>query len=211
MGQIAAPRAMHQEYERINRRYLSTLQRIRTVLFLALSLFCSVTAFAAVPSGGQTAFRIGALRVMGDESGYLSAGLGAFNFTRHGPADGNDVSALARVEARFGPKLFFVGPVLGVMANSDGGVMGYAGMYTDIRYRRLVVTPMIGFGGYARGGSKLLGGIFQFRLSLEVSYEFDNHGRLGVAYAHISNSSIHHRNPSEQELMLTYAAPFCFQ
>ncbi len=179
------------------------------LILLTVPLLLPLPAAAnAIHSPAEVAYRIGSLQILGNGPHMLDIGLGAYNFNRRGPSENNDVSALARVEVRLGQKLLFVGPVAGIMANTDGGVFGYAGIYSDVRYRHLVVTPLFAIGGYIRDDSKELGGVFQFRLSLAASYEFANQSRLGITFAHISNASSHLRNPGEQELMLTYAIPF---
>jgi hypothetical protein len=66
----------------------------------------------------------------------------------------------------------------------------------------------LGPGGYVQGHSKDLGGIFQFRTELWVAYQFDGGARLGARIAHLSNAGIHHSNPGEEELLVTYAPPF---
>jgi hypothetical protein len=66
----------------------------------------------------------------------------------------------------------------------------------------------LGPGGYVQGHSKDLGGIFQFRTELRVAYQFDGGARQGARIAHLSNAGIHHSNPGEQELLVTYALPF---
>ena len=93
------------------------------------------------------------------------------------------------------------------MANADGGVFGYAGMYADFGFGRYVLTPLVGAGAYHRGGNGDLGGAFEFRLSLALAYEFRNHNRLGVQFAHISNAGTHHINPGENEALLVFAIP----
>jgi hypothetical protein len=60
-------------------------------------------------------------------------------------------------------------------------------------------------GGYRKGNSTDLGGVFQFRQSIDLSYRFDNGHRLGVRAAHISNADIQERNPGEEEILLTYS------
>lgn len=104
--------------------------------------------------------------------------------------------------------MWFLGPAIGLMANTDGGVFGYGGLYADIAYGNFIVTPLAGFGGYREGDSTDLGGVFQFRLSIGVSYQFENRHRLGLNLAHVSNATIHEINPGEEELYLTYAIPF---
>jgi lipid A 3-O-deacylase len=60
-------------------------------------------------------------------------------------------------------------------------------------------------GGYHEGDSADLGGVFQFRESIDLAYRFDNGHRLGVRVAHISNAGIHDKNPGEEEILLTYS------
>ena len=106
-----------------------------------------------------------------------------------------------------GRKVFLVGFALGLMANTDGGLFGYIGAYCDLSYKKLYVTPQLAMGGYGEGSSTDLGGVFQFRESLDLAYRFNNGHRLGIRAAHISNASIHEINPGEEELLLTYSFP----
>ena len=77
--------------------------------------------------------------------------------------------------------------------NVDGGLFGYVGTYGEF-------TPQIAMGGYHTGDSSDLGGVFEFRLSLDIAYRFDNGHRLGVRAAHISNGGVNEQNPGEGEL-----------
>jgi hypothetical protein len=86
-------------------------------------------------------------------------------------------------------------------------VFGYAGLYGDLALGRFILTPLAAVGGYHQGRSEDLGGTFQFRLSADLSYQFDNQSRLGVQFAHISNAGISSTNPGENELLLTYGIP----
>jgi hypothetical protein len=148
---------------------------------------------------------LGEIKLLADEPSYVDFGAGAFDINH--PA----LSAAGYVEYRYGKKLFFIGPLMGIMANTDGGVFGYGGIYADIKYQNLVTTPFFTVGGYHQGGSKDLGGIFQFRSGLTVAYQFDKEGsRLGVRFAHISNAGIHDNNPGENEVLLTYSIPLPF-
>ncbi|ADJ28869.1 acyloxyacyl hydrolase [Nitrosococcus watsonii] len=150
------------------------------------------------------AFKIGNVEFLADEPSYLDFGAGAFDIVH------SEISAAGYIEYRYGKKLSFIGPVMGIMANTDGGVFGYGGIYTNIKYRRLVATPFFTVGGYHQGGSKDLGGTFQFRSGITFAYQFDKGSRLGVRFAHISNASIHDNNPGENELLLTYSLPLAF-
>lgn len=157
---------------------------------------------AAEEEAQSTPFSLGGIQLLADEPSYLSFQVGAFDF------NDDDRTAVAYAEFRYGKKLFFIGPVIGIMANTQGGVFGYGGIYADIKYGNWVATPSVTAGGYRQGGSKDLGGIFQFRSSFTLAYQFDWGGRLGVRLAHISNAHIYDNNPGENEILLTYAIPF---
>ena len=53
-------------------------------------------------------------------------------------------------------------------------------------------------GGYHTGDSSDLGGVFEFRLSLDIAYRFDNGHRLGVRAAHISSGGVNEQNPARR-------------
>jgi lipid A 3-O-deacylase len=143
---------------------------------------------------------LGPIVVHGNEADNLLLGAGVFDL-RHDP------SAAGTIEYRFGRKVFVVGLTLGLMANTDGGLFGYVGVYGDLSYKKLYVTPQLAMGGYREGGSQDLGGVFEFRESLDIAWRFDSGHRLGIRAAHISNASIYDINPGEEELLLTYSFP----
>lgn len=154
----------------------------------------------------QVFAQLGGVRVLGTGSHYGEIALGAFDL--RGASGSSKRSAAADVELRIGEKLGFVGPALGLVANTDGGVFGYGGVYAELAYGNVVVMPLLGLGGYRQGNSSDLGGAFQFRLSLGIAYQFAGGSRLGVKLTHISNAGIHDYNPGEEELYLSYALPF---
>jgi lipid A 3-O-deacylase len=173
-------------------RYLVT-----TALFF--SLVGHNLACAAEP--GTTAFaQLGPIVVHGNEADNLLLGLGVFDLR-------DDTSPAGTIEYRFGRKVFVLGLSLGLMANTDGGLFGYVGTYGDLSYERIYVTPQMAMGGYHHGDSSDLGGVFQFRLSMDIAYRFDNGHRVGVRAAHISNAGVNDHNPGEEELFLTYSVP----
>jgi lipid A 3-O-deacylase len=148
-------------------------------------------------------FQLGPLVVHGDEADVLTLGLGVFDPFK----EVHDESAAATLEYRLGRKLFVIGPSIGGMANSDGGLFGYFGLYSDISVGKVYFTPQVAMGAYHQGNSRDLGGVFQFREMVDLAYRFDNGQRLGVRVAHISNAHIHEYNPGEEEYYLTYAIP----
>ena len=100
-------------------------------------------------------YQIGNWQLLDTECHYLDLGLGVFDATEnnHGHSAGE-----ARLELRIGQKLGFVGPAVGLLATTDGGWLGYAGLYADIVYKHLVITPILSVGGYKEGDGKDLGG-----------------------------------------------------
>lgn len=145
-----------------------------------------------------------------EEPSFLLIGIGAFEV-------GDSDSATAEGRAEFAPGWrildvapFFrgIGPMVGVMANVDGGLFGYGGIFADVRIgERIVIRPQFGGGGYPEGSSKDLGGAFQCHIAGEAADRFDNGDRLGIMAAHISNNGVHDSNPGEDEVLITYSMP----
>ena len=174
---------------------------MRHLLSLAMAVLSVASGAACAEEPETTAFaQLGPVVVHGNEADTFLLGAGVFDLRHH-------ASAAGTVEYRFGRKVFVVGPTLGLMANTDGGLFGYVGVYGDLSYKKLYVTPQLAMGGYHQGSSQDLGGVFQFRESLDIAWRFDNGHRLGIRAAHISNASIHDINPGEEELFLTYSFP----
>jgi lipid A 3-O-deacylase len=173
----------------------------------AAALLCGLTAGAAAAETGSTPLQLGSAQVAGDEASYLDLGVGTFG-TRAGHVAPD--AGEGRVELRYGKKIFYLGPALGLLANTRGGVFGYAGLYADLHLGNVVITPFGGVGGYHRGDGEHLGGTFEFRLSLAAAYEFADRSRLGLQYGHISNAGIHDINPGDNELLVTYSFPLGF-
>ena len=174
---------------------------MRYLLSLAMGVLSVASGSACAEEPGTTAFaHLGPVVVHGNEADNLLLGAGVFDLRHH-------ASAAGTIEYRFGRKVFVIGPTLGLMANTDGGLFGYVGVYGDLSYKKLYVTPQLAMGGYHQGSSQDLGGVFQFRESLDIAWRFDNGHRLGIRAAHISNASIHDINPGEEELFLTYSFP----
>jgi len=136
---------------------------------------------------------------------YTLRKLGAYSF--HNKDDG-DGAGEANLELRFGKKYFFVGPLIGGLANTDGAFYGYAGFYSDLSYRKLVITPVAAMGGYHQGSSRNLGGVFTFRLAVNFAYQITERARVGIRLGHLSNANVHDKNPGEDEALATFAIGF---
>lgn len=178
---------------------------MRGVIAVALTSLLSGAGASAAETAAVAA-RLGGLELLGRAPNYVDFGLGVFDI--RSPFNASKTSASGRIEVRGGEKVWIFGPAAGLMVNTDGGVFGYGAVYADLAYGNFVVTPLAGLGGYSRDDSSDLGGVFQFRLSLGLNYQFANQSRLGLSIAHISNAGIHANNPGEEEIYVTYAVPF---
>ncbi len=181
--------------------------------FSALLVGIALYGLRVLPAAAQPApdegLRLGPMELLTDTSSFIEVGGGVYDII--GNAHRNETAG-ADVEFRYGKKLFFVGPAVGVIGDLHGGGMIYAAFYSDFALGPVIITPLAGLGAWRHGGGndEDLGGTFQFRLSLAASYQFANRSRLGLRFGHISNADIHRRNPGENDLMLTYGLPLSF-
>jgi len=138
-----------------------------------------------------------------DEPNRLSLSLGFYDI------NDNEEAGEAHLEYRFWKGLWFVRPMVGVMATTDGAVYGYGGIYIDLPIvDRWIVTPSFAAGGYDDGDGKDLGHTVEFRSQIELAYRFRNRVRVSLGISHISNASLGDNNPGTEILSLTYAIPF---
>jgi hypothetical protein len=151
---------------------------------------------------GEAIYHSGDLEAFGPGPDVITLGVGAFDAFKT-----DAVSAEFRAEFRSGRKLTLLGPMVGVLATTDGGVFGYGGLYMDLKIGRVAITPAGGAGAYRKGGGKALGGTFQFHMGLDLAYLFDGGSRLGLKVTHISNAFLHDSNPGQESLLLTYSLP----
>lgn len=150
--------------------------------------------------------RLAPIRLVLDEPSYIDASAGVYDLI--GDHDLHKTFG-ADIEFRYGKKILFIGPAVGAIASIHGGGMVYGGLYSDIAFGSMIVTPLAGIGAAWRGDrhDEDLGGVFQFRLSLAAAYQFDNGSRLGLRFGHISSAGINKRNPGENDLFLIYSLP----
>ncbi len=192
--------------------------RYRTGLRPALAAACALILAALPPAAparaGDDRPASGAgVRVLGSGPDVITVGAGLFNFIPNDNervVEDDDVEGEARFEYRLGRKWLAIGPMLGIMANTEDGVFGYGALYMDIRAGRWAITPAAGLGGYAEGDGKDLGGVFQFHVGVDVAYVLESGARLGMKFAHISNAHIHDENPGAESLLLTFTMPMYF-
>jgi lipid A 3-O-deacylase len=120
-----------------------------------------------------------------------------------------DAAAVAGLEWRGQPLLWWLRPMLGAQVTSDAGLYGYAGLAFELWWfdRQLVLTPSAAVGAYRRGNGSDLGHTIEFRTGATLQYRFANDVRIGLAFHHLSNAGLGRRNPGEETLMLTYSVP----
>jgi len=118
-----------------------------------------------------------------------------------------------------GPKednFFFLKPFFGVEFTNDSASYFLTGIYFEDNLGELFdgdkskffFTPSFGAGVYDDGSGKKLGNDFQFRTSLEVSYELQNKNRIGISLSHISNANLGDKNPGAEVLSFSYHIPY---
>jgi lipid A 3-O-deacylase len=137
-----------------------------------------------------------------DEPDLLAGGIGVYDVLH------NNTAAQARLEYRFGYRLFFLEPLVGALVTSDGTFYGYGGLRADlIIAQHYVIMPVAAVGYWSRGGGKDLGAATEFKTGAEFAYRFSDSSRLGIAFDHISNAGIGHKNPGTESLLLVYSLP----
>jgi hypothetical protein len=99
-------------------------------------------------------------------------------------------------------------PLAGAMANTEGAVYFYAGMFIDIPVTGfLYITPSFAPGIYFSNGSKDLSFVLEFRSQIELIIKLDKEIRIGISFNHISNASLGILNPGVESIALTYHFP----
>lgn len=163
------------------------------------------------PDDPPIVYHLGPVGVVGNDSDQLQFGIGAFDvIANEGPDKGvyhGGTEVEGRIEYRLGRKFYGVGPLLGISVNGDGGVYGYAALYSDLSIGSWYVSPSLGLGGYDRGNGKELGSTFLFHLGLDAGYRFDNGTRIGLKMTHISNAYLYDDNPGNESALITYTIP----
>ena len=97
---------------------------------------------------------------------------------------------------------------MGVMMNTEGTMHIYLGLYYDISViNKIFITPSFAPGLYSNRNSKDLKFALVFQSQIEVSYRFDEGGRIGISFNHISNASLGVENPGVESLAVTYIIP----
>jgi len=98
-------------------------------------------------------------------------------------------------------------PFGGIMANTDGGMFIYAGLFTEFQFFSIMyVQPSFSPGIYMRNGSKNLNYNIQFKSQLELGIILTNDSRIGISFNHISKAGLGPPNPGAESMVFTVTA-----
>ena len=115
----------------------------------------------------------------------------------------------AGLEYRFRSRAWGLVPAAGAALTEDGAVWAYGGLRRPFRIApgwRL--TPGFAVSLYEEGSTgKDLGGLVEFRSSLELSRRFARGTSLGLTFYHLSNAGIYDDNPGSNSVILSWALP----
>ena len=138
----------------------------------------------------------------GIDPDFIVVGIGGFD------VNDNETAGQFEVQARFQKRIWLFKPQVGAFATTKSGFYVYAGGSMDLFFgRRCVVSPGFSIGMYGKGDGKKLGGILEFRSSLEIAYRLNNRGRVGIQIGHLSNASLYDENPGTEFAILNYSIP----
>lgn len=175
-------------------------------------LLIAVLACGASARADETAdLPIGPLVLLANEPSVVEFGAGAFDVAREEHWLSHGTPAAFSLALRLGSKAWYAGPIVGALANHQGGLYGYGGFYVDlspIHARRWRFGPSFGVGGYRRGQSKPLTHTLAFQVAGTMTYDLDGRSRLGLTVSHISNAFIYDPNPGAESILLTYGFAF---
>lgn len=123
--------------------------------------------------------------------------------------DDYEDSAQFGIEYRARSVGYGVRPTVGFNIDHLGAKYGYAGLNFEWPITgNWIAMPNFMVGAYSPGGGKDLGAALEFRSGIEFAYELENMHRIGIAFNHISNASLHNKNPGSETLLLSYSVPF---
>ncbi len=99
-------------------------------------------------------------------------------------------------------------PLVGMFVTARGSGYIYAGLNFDLLFaKHILFAPGFAAGYYWQGSGKDLGYPLEFRSGVELAWQFDDGGRFGAHFYHLSNASIGRKNPGEESLVVYYDIP----
>ena len=114
--------------------------------------------------------------------------------------------AEAGVELRAPIRLWRLDFMGGISATEEGSFWGYGGLRVDLEVgERFVVSPGFAVALYEEGDGKDLGGVVEFRSSIDFGYQVTSKARLGFTFYHLSNAGLYDQNPGANSAVITYS------
>jgi lipid A 3-O-deacylase len=169
-------------------------QPMRLLLFILISLLAVANAFCEAKKQKPPT---------PPAPSHLMVGPGIFDVDR------DHLAALINIEYRWEVNCYHIRPLVAFFITTDQNFFVCGGVGYDIFFgKKVVFTPSFAPGLYCHGFGKHLGFPLNFRSAAELSYVFDNQGRFGAQFNHISNASILWKNPGANSLIFYYAIPF---
>ena len=174
-----------------------------------IALLASLLASSALVHAEDRVDRaeIGPFSLVGDEPHALVLGVGGFDLFHEGARGTQGTRPVGVAEIRFGRKLLFLGPLLGLGSTGQGNIFGYGGVGLDAEAGAWSFLPAASLVGYRQGGGKELYGTVLFEAELTVVRKLASETRGGLTFAHISNGYRHgsdvRLNPGAEMLLLT--------
>jgi lipid A 3-O-deacylase len=166
----------------------SLLASVATVVIAGLAFVGG--GFAARPAGPE-------------DPNLLSGSAGLFDVERR-----NDPAAEFRAGYRWERHGRALRPLVAAMVTSDGASYACGGVAYDLPLgRRLLITPSLAPGLYARGGGLDLGHVVEFRSQLAIDFRLPRGARIGLSLSHMSNAHLGAKNPGVEALVLNYSKP----
>jgi lipid A 3-O-deacylase len=136
------------------------------------------------------------------DSSHLMLGLGCFNICKE--------KRKFQYQAEYRRKIAIehLKPLISFSGTTKGSIFLCGGIAYDLFLGKyLILTPSFAPGFYFKGKGKDLGSVLEFRSSIELALPFQNRGRIGMQFYHISNASLGYKNPGEESLIFFYALP----
>ena len=140
-----------------------------------------------------------------DATGYLSFGVGHVAVLDDNVTD----PEVYKLEYRFKPRTKWqLAPTIGVARSGNDASFVFAVAERDFQLsNHWILTPSFGVGIFEDGRDVRLGNELEFRSGLNLSYQFDNKVRLGLALFHLSNGGVSDQNPGTEPMFLSLSLP----
>ena len=125
--------------------------------------------------------------------------LGSFNYNK------TPTALEGGLEIAGAPRAFSLVPAFGVAGTEDGSVWLWGGLRRAFRLGGgWVLAPGFGIALYEEGDGKDLGGLVEFRSSIELSVAVGSRYEAGVLLYHLSNAGFYDLNPGSNSVVLVW-------